>query len=76
MSLRVPYATGYRAEREAKKMLEKEGYHVIRAAGSHGVFDLAAFSKKDVRLIQLKVISFDEKRVFQKEQRDLKNIPV
>ncbi len=76
MKPKIPYATGYRAEREAKMLLEQEGYYVIRSSGSHGLVDLAAFSNKDIRLISLKVIGFNEKRVFQKHQQELKAIPV
>ena len=76
MSKVAAYQVGYRCERHAKERLEREGYLVIRSAGSHGPFDLAAFSKEDIRLISLKVIPFAEKRIFQKEQQELKKIPV
>jgi Holliday junction resolvase len=76
MGKQANYFIGYRVERKAKLMLEREGYFVIRAAGSHGKIDLAGFNKNEVRLIQLKVISYGEKRVFQKEQMELKNLPV
>jgi len=72
MSKNSNYLVGYRAERKAKQILENEEYYVIRAAGSHGMFDLAAFSKKNVRLIQLKVIPHGEKRVFQREREKIK----
>ena len=54
------YAKGRRFEYEVKKQLEKEGYYVIRAAGSHTKCDLVAFLAKDyielplVRAIQCK----------------------
>lgn len=35
-------------------MLEACGFDVMRAAGSHGVFDLVAISPKAIRLIQVK----------------------
>jgi Holliday junction resolvase len=76
MTLKVPYVTGYRAEREAKKMLEEEGYYVMASRGSHGIFDLAAFSNKDTRLISLKVIGFGERRVFKDHQTEIRTVPV
>jgi Holliday junction resolvase len=76
MRAKIPYSTGYRAEREAGKILEQEGYYVIRSAGSHGVFDLAGFSKRGVRLISVKVIGYNEKRIFGKHQEEIKSFPV
>jgi len=37
------YARGANFERQVKADLEKRGYLVIRAAGSHGIMDLVAF---------------------------------
>ena len=37
------YAKGYNYEREVKEQLEKQGYFVIRSAGSHSAIDLIAF---------------------------------
>jgi Holliday junction resolvase len=52
------YHTGARAEYRLKHELEKKGWHVIRAAGSHGKWDLVAVRKRngrvDVLLIQVK----------------------
>ncbi len=47
-------AKGGRAERRARKMLEADGYTVVRAGGSLGPFDLVAFSQAGLRLIQVK----------------------
>jgi Holliday junction resolvase len=47
------YRRGYYAERRAAEELKKEGYFVVRAAGSRGPVDLVAIGK-DVRLIQVK----------------------
>ena len=47
-------AKGTRIEREAKAALEAVGYTVVRAAGSHGLFDLVAIHPSGVRLIQMK----------------------
>jgi Holliday junction resolvase len=52
------YHTGARAEYRLKHELEKKGWHVIRAAGSHGKWDLIAMRKRkgrlDILLIQVK----------------------
>jgi len=52
------YHIGARAEYKLKHELEKHGWHVIRAAGSHGKWDLVAVRKVggrvDVALIQVK----------------------
>ena len=52
------YRTGARAEYKLKHELEKNGWHVIRAAGSHGKWDLVAVRKHngrlDILLIQVK----------------------
>jgi Holliday junction resolvase len=48
------YRKGAAREYRAMLMLEALGYHVIRAAGSHGTFDLVAFTAVDFRLIQVK----------------------
>lgn len=45
---------GANAERELKKLLEAQGWMVMRSAASKGVFDLAAFGPMGVRLIQVK----------------------
>jgi Holliday junction resolvase len=50
------YLKGRRYEYLVKDKLEKEGYIVIRASGSHGKWDLVAVHPvlKDIRLIQIK----------------------
>jgi len=73
MTIKVPYATGYRAEREAKKMLESNNYYVMASRGSHGMFDLCAVGADHIKLIQVKVIPFDDKETFQKEYAAIKN---
>jgi len=57
------YQRGYRFEREVWQKLVEKGYFVVRAAGSHGIFDLIAIKNIDVRGVQCKVsgkISKDE----------------
>lgn len=49
------YSRGRAYEYKAKQQLEAEGYTVIRAAGSHGPYDLIAFrGSQPVRCIQVK----------------------
>lgn len=47
-------AKGSRRERQARKILETAGYHVVKAGGSLGVFDLAALGPQGARLVQVK----------------------
>jgi hypothetical protein len=48
------YRRGVDLERRTQKTLEAAGYDTIRSAGSHGVFDVVAWSWGSVRLIQVK----------------------
>lgn len=47
-------AKGTRREHRSRALLEAAGYTVVRAAGSHGAFDLVGFSRIDVVLVQVK----------------------
>ena len=73
MSLKIPYSTGYRAEREAKKRLESNGYYVIASRGSHGLFDLCAISFDNIKLIQVKVIPCGSTNKFEKDKKRIKD---
>jgi len=48
------YRRGYAVELRVKEILEGAGFLVIRAAGSHGPFDLVAIGEKEVKLVQVK----------------------
>lgn len=48
------YAKGANFERLLGKRLEKQGYFVVRSAGSHSAVDLVAIREYTVRLIQVK----------------------
>jgi Holliday junction resolvase len=48
------YGKGRRYEYRAKKSLESMGYTVIRAAGSHGPFDLVAIGEHGNIALQVK----------------------
>jgi Archaeal holliday junction resolvase (hjc). len=43
------YIKGRNKEYRIKRKLEKEGYYVIRSAGSHSYFDLIAINKEKER---------------------------
>lgn len=73
------YDTGRRIEYKAKKELEKEGYFVMRSAGSKGTFDLAAFNFKSnsTRLIQIKSINRSlSDKMFEKEIKELQHLSI
>jgi len=48
------YKRGALLERRVKKLLEKDGYYVVRAAGSKGIADLVAIKNSQAYLIQVK----------------------
>jgi Holliday junction resolvase len=48
------YRRGYAAELRAKRILERRGHVVVRAAGSHGPVDLVGIAKHWTRLVQVK----------------------
>lgn len=50
----TPYRQGVRLEYLARDTLMKEGYTVIRSAGSKGPVDLVAFNNQHTLLIQVK----------------------
>ncbi|MGA2260820.1 MAG: hypothetical protein ABSH28_05220 [Acidobacteriota bacterium] len=55
--MRIPltnYTRGRGREYRTMDMLRKLGYYPIRAAGSHGLFDVVAIGPEHVRLIQVK----------------------
>ncbi len=56
-----PYAKGYRCEREAKAFLEKQGFFVVRSAGSHSPADLVAIRYREVWLVQVKAKTLPSK---------------
>ena len=47
-------AKGSRNERRARKQLEAEGFYVVKAGGSLGLFDLVCFNREVIRLVQVK----------------------
>jgi hypothetical protein len=65
------YTRGRRLEWQVKKDLEKSGYSVIRASGSHGFADLIAVSHGWIRFIQCKISK--DKKVLTSLLKKLKN---
>ena len=55
------YVKGRAKEYKVKKQFEKEGYIVLRTAGSHGFADLIAVKYPHVRFIQCKPDNFSKK---------------
>lgn len=49
------YAKGRRFEYEVKKALKKEGFFVIRASASKGIFDIIGIKDNEIKLIQCQV---------------------
>ena len=48
------YRKGANKERFVVNFLKEMGYVVIRASGSHGLFDVVAISPEEIKLIQVK----------------------
>ena len=48
------YARGVYLERQARDELVKQGYVVVRSAGSRGPMDLVAIGAEEILLIQVK----------------------
>lgn len=62
-------AKGNRRERQARTILETAGYHVVKAGGSLGVFDLVALGPQGARLVQVK--SNEKPRPAERERLEL-----
>jgi len=59
------YVKGRKKEYQIKQQLEREGFIVLRTAGSHGFADLIAISEEKglIRFIQCKPYNFSESSV-------------
>jgi Holliday junction resolvase len=62
-------AKGSRRERQARTILEAAGYHVVKAGGSLGIFDLVALGPQGARLVQVK--SNEKPRPAERERLEL-----
>ena len=54
IELNTNYRKGRRLEYKTMRVLERAGYETLRTAGSHGLFDVVAFSSVNVRCVQVK----------------------
>ena len=52
------YRNGADLERAAKRVLEDNGYYVIKSAGSKGIVDLAAFKPGEILFVQCKASGY------------------
>lgn len=52
--MKNPKAKGARRERQVVKFLESVGYYCVKTGGSLGMWDVLAFNKLGMRLIQVK----------------------
>ena len=69
------YESGARVERKVRKILEDQGYYVVRSAGSKGAVDLVAWSDQDIRLIQVKATSNKKYTLNKTESQALQQVP-
>ena len=69
------YNRGHRAELRAKRVLQDQGFLVIRAAGSKGFADLVAVNAERVRFVQVKRTQ-DGRRSFTSEVEALAGVKV
>lgn len=62
------YSRGANFERLVQKLLEEQGWFVIRSAGSHGLVDLVAFKQDCItRFIQCKISKGDMTKAAKRE---------
>lgn len=69
------YVKGARVERKALDQLEKDGYLVIRSAGSHSPFDIVAIGKEEIRLIQLKACKKFYQNILESAIKEIRKCP-
>ena len=65
------YEAGRRYEYKVKKQLEKEGWTVLRMAGSHGLFDLVALRHLELNGMDIDPRGFLRPRKLQKNEMRL-----
>jgi Holliday junction resolvase-like predicted endonuclease len=70
------YRSGAVAERIVRDVLTRQGYIVVRSAGSRGPFDLVAINANEVKLIQVKRTAMGRVDGFSRVIAELKAIPV
>jgi len=62
------YKRGRASEYKAMHELEADGYTVARMSGSHGTFDLIAWTEFEIRFIQIKSWSTSRKPTYRVER--------
>jgi Holliday junction resolvase len=62
------YQSGARLERLARAQLERQGFTVVRSAGSKGPVDLVAWNHVTMRFIQVKALGAARKADIEKLQ--------
>lgn len=75
MAVRKRYFKGYKLERKVKEMLEKDGWYVIRSAGSKKP-DLIAGKNGRVVVIECKTSSKPQLYLKKEEVENLKKVSV
>lgn len=64
------YRRGYAAELRAKRILERQGWFVIRSAGSHSPLDLVAFRGLLTRGVFIRMIQVKRNAYLSRHDRD------
>ena len=76
----MSYRKGASFEYRIKNDLEKNGYYVMRSAGSHGIVDLIALKFGEMLLIQAKsnslILNYQEWNAVVKLSRDVGGTPI
>ncbi|MBT9252190.1 MAG: hypothetical protein KM296_00545 [Brockia lithotrophica] len=71
------YRKGRNAEYAVKRKLEKEGYIVIRSAGSHSPADLIAVNEEKIVFVQVKSTNNPSqiRQMFMQAKKELSSLP-
>jgi len=69
------YKRGYRAELQAKKILEGYGYTVLRSAKSGGPFDIVGFKKEGIIAVQVKACPIGVVPSYPRVRKEIENVP-
>lgn len=70
------YQKGVRGEKKSRRWLERQGYFVVEARGSHGAVDLVATSVKRLLLVQVKSGRQLTRSEFAAARDALRSIPI
>ena len=68
---------GLRREREARKIVEKEGYYCCPAKGSLGIFDFSAIQKVEfVGWPRVRVVQVSSNKIYGKKRQEIEEFEV